>query len=312
MRATVVKGYKSVAGACGGLLGILFNARVDVAVEPESKAPLLSSLLTCQLRSVAVSVVDANGLVPFASVAVTGDNVQLGWKVPAAMLIPAWILFAPRLLPMLLAMWLLLPNRRTSGVLKFDVSIRSKDMNRRVWRWLLGGVLSSIAHSSLTGMLAAANAANGLETNAASSQLLLPPSECLSVAVQNRKLIMEGRTIFSTAQGPLTTEYTLRTGLRPYASDARPQLRNALLWENPELRLSLAETGWLAKLPKLWMPVLSECRIELPPAIDLRRADVSDLADAIIVAGATDCPLMAFDCLLINYGLTTDCQLINY
>ena len=60
------------------------------------------------------------------------------------------------------------------------------------------------------------------------------------------------------------------------------------------------------------MPVLSECRIELPPAIDLRRADVSDLADAIIVAGATDCPLIAFDCLLINYGLTTDCQLINY
>mmetsp|Transcript_35455 Transcript_35455/g.93057 ORF Transcript_35455/g.93057 Transcript_35455/m.93057 type:complete len:326 (-) Transcript_35455:234-1211(-) len=281
MRAPIERGYRYVAGACGGFLGILLNAKVDVNVVPESKAPLLSSLLTSRFQSISFSAVDANGLVPFSSAAITGNNVQLGWKFPAVMLIPAWVILAPRFLPLLLAMWMLLPSRPTSGVLKFDVSVRSKDMNRRIWRWLLGGVLSSIAHSSLPAMFAAAN---NLEP-AAAQAWELPPSECLSVAVQRSKLVMEGRTTFSTAQGPLTAQYTLRTGLRPLASDARPQLRNALLWENPELRVSLGEDGLLAKLPKLWVPVLSESGVELPPAIDLRRATISDAADAVIVAG---------------------------
>ena len=189
--------------------------------------------------------------------------------------------------------WLLLPLAG-AGALDFELFLRSTDLNRRgVWRWCLGAVLTSIARASLPGMLASLDyATQGAEG------FQLPPSECLSASVNRGKLVLDGRVRFLTESGPLVTDYTMRTGVSPqslsadsslplYTPDGSPLSGGSsmLLWDSPEIRLSLGEKGLVGMLPKLWVPVLSSTGLRLPPRVDLRRASVSDASDGLVVAG---------------------------
>ena len=131
------------------------------------------------------------------------------------------------------------------------------------------------------------------------AKVLLPAS---SPAVDGGKLVLEGRVRFESVQGPLQADYTLRMGVGVQRTaapgvvrrDGRPALRSAVLWENPELKLWEGE-GLLRMLPKLWVPVLSETGVQLPPCVDLQRASASDAAAGLVFSGVIDldAPLLA-------------------
>ena len=71
-------------------------------------------------------------------------------------------------------------------------------------------------------------------------------------------------------------------------ADGRPSLRSAILWDNPEMRLSLGDTGLMKFVPKLWVPVASASGVELPAGVDLQRASASDAADGLVFSGVVD------------------------
>ena len=99
-------------------------------------------------------------------------------------------------------------------------------------------------------------------------------------------------------------DYTLRTGVAAELVDAAtvtrppsplpfvpPSLRgqrSALVWLEPELRLSLG-VGLLSRLlPKLWMPVLSATCVLMPACVLLRRVGCSDAAGGVAADGTID------------------------
>ena len=297
--------YAALGNAYGGALSLLCGTRVTVDATapllPNGVLSALPALATGRLAQLSVSAEGAGGLIPFSSASLSGHGVQLGWKIPALLLIPGWTLLAPALLPLLLALWLALPSGPTSGSLSFDVLLRSVDLNRRranVWRWLLGLVLNGIAASSLPGLLSSASLAAGPSGSPAAAALQIPASECLSAAVEGGKLVLEGRARFAGAEpgAPLSVaDYTLRMGVAPQRANARDGVvradgrllvRSALLWENPEIKLSLGDTGFAKFLPKLWMPVMAATAVELPRSVDLMRASASDAADGLVFQGA--------------------------
>ena len=291
---------QSFSKAYGGILSILLGTDCEVraTAPPLSLPSAIASVATAKLSSLSVLAEDAGGVAPFGSASISGNDVQLGWKIPALLLIPVWLLLAPGLLPVLTAFWFLGPKGPTKGCLDFDLLLRSSDLNRRrnVWRWILSAVLNGIAASSLPGLLASINlaAASGQPAGAAGG-LQIPPSECLSAAVEGGKLVLDGRVRFATEVGGPRTEadYTLRMGVAPQRAntpgvlraDGRPMLRSALLWDNPEIKISLGEEGLARLLPKLWMPVMAATAVEMPPCVELTRASASDAAGGLVVQG---------------------------
>ena len=98
-------------------------------------------------------------------------------------------------------------------------------------------------------------------------------------------------------QGQPPLEYTLRTGVsaqrlargEPGLDGAPlPVDRSSLVWDEPELKLSLGETGLRGLLPKLWLPVAgaSLSRKHARPASGQR--GTARAADGPSLAGA--CP----------------------
>jgi hypothetical protein len=204
--------------------------------------------------------------------------------------------------------WLKAPNTG-AGVLEWDGFVSAEMLNRGLWRVMLGLVLDGIGRSSLPGILASAD-----------STARLPRSSCTGVSVaRGGKLVLDGRLesfeldvggggvldgsmprgqSSRVRQGPL--DYTLRLGLKPSLVQAdgtlverawtgEPQgrggLRSILVWDMPELKLSLGE-GFLAKLlPQLWVPVLSSSGVVLPRSVELERVSASDAGDGVTASG---------------------------
>ena len=249
-----------------------------------------------------MQVRDSSGraLLPVQGGSMIASDVELGWKAPALLLAPMWMLVSPPLLPLLLLAWLKLPNTGR-GQLEWDLYVDSISLNRGLWRFMLGLVLDGIGRSSLPAML---NSLDGGVGN-------LPRSLCtgVSVAKKGGKLVLDGQLQrFATRRldrsvqtgqelvmvGPL--DYTLRMGLRPgrvakdgtvvepdtWSARGRP---SCLVWDTPELQLSLGDSGLARLLPQLWVPVAASCCVALPRALELRRAVVSQAGDAVSAAG---------------------------
>lgn len=233
-----------------------------------------------------------------SSLTIEGESVQLGWKLPALLLAPLWyerapvwcssstvvlcgyhvhavgrLILAPRLLPLLLAAWLAAPSGPKGGLLFFDSLVHEEDLTRGAWPAVLSAVLTAITRASLPALLLElADAADG---TAAQDPLGLrsrvPSSECVGASVAGAKLVFEGRVNAVQGQPPLA--YTLRTGVSCRRSalgldgvTRLPSECSSLCWEEPELRLSLGETGLAGMLPKLWLH-LQRAQRKRPPSL---------------------------------------------
>ena len=134
-----------VVPAFARILGLLIGARVDVRVEPLATAPFgplgFGRLASVRLEAEAVPSGrgSAAAILPIQSASLSGEDVQLGWKLPALLLTPLWMVFSPRLLPVLLVIYLQAPNTG-AGSLRWEGFASAEDLNRGAWRWLLGRV----------------------------------------------------------------------------------------------------------------------------------------------------------------------------
>lgn len=183
------------------------------------------------------------------------------------------LILAPRLLPLLLAAWLAAPSGPKGGLLFFDSLVHEEDLTRGAWPAVLSAVLTAITRASLPALLLElADAADG---TAAQDPLGLrsrvPSSECVGASVAGAKLVFEGRVNAVQGQPPLA--YTLRTGVSCRRSalgldgvTRLPSECSSLCWEEPELRLSLGETGLAGMLPKLWLH-LQRAQRKRPPSL---------------------------------------------
>ena len=109
-----------------------------------------------------------------SSLTLEGENVQFGWKAPALLLAPFWLLIAPRLLPLLLAAWLAAPAGPTTGLLFFDALVRERDLARGAWPAVLSAVLTAITRASLPALLIElADSADGTVPQARSIRICL-------------------------------------------------------------------------------------------------------------------------------------------
>ena len=183
------------------------------------------------------------------------------------------LILAPRLLPLLLAAWLAAPSGPKGGLLFFDSLVHEEALTRGAWPAVLSAVLTAITRASLPALLLElADAADG---TAAQDPLGLrsrvPSSECVGASVAGAKLVFEGRVNAVQGQPPLA--YTLRTGVSCRRSalglDGVTRLASecsSLCWEEPELRLSLGETGLAGMLPKLWLHV-QRAQTKRPPSL---------------------------------------------
>lgn len=301
--------------AAARIIGLLIGSRVDVHVSaPKAPFAPLGFGTIDELRLTATASAEARrALLPLQSYSLTGRDVVLGWKAPALLLAPLWIIFArPTLLPVLLLAYLKLPNTGR-GELEFEGFASAAQLNAGLWRVLLGLVLDGIGRSSLPGLLASLNA-----DGTPGSTFALPRSVCTGVAVEKQKLILNGQlqkfemgrepllpgsvpgdaTPVVTELGPL--DYTLRMGLRPGTVerdgmvmddhggllDAANGRKSCLIWADPELRLSLGDNPLMRLLPQLWVPVAASCCVALPRQLRLRRATVSAAGDGVSVGGA--------------------------
>ena len=278
-----------VLGTYAKLLGLLVGGRVDVSI-PE-RAPIAARLGFAPLSSLELTATprDAPAPLPLESCFISGDNVVLGWKFPALLLAPLWLIVRPAYLPLLLILWFTLPGSG-SGALDFEFYLRADSLSRGVWRFMLGLVLDGIGRSSLPGLLATLND-DGTQTP-------LPRSQCTGVSVaRGGKLVLDGQLAGSPRlNGGAPIDYTLRMGMRAghverdgtvAAADAYTGgLRSCLTWDSPELKLSLGDGNPLVRLlPALWVPVLASCGVALPKAVRLRRAVVSEAGDGVSAAG---------------------------
>ena len=295
------------------VIGLLIGARVDVDVTPASPLARLGIGRIDNLRLAAVP--EDRRAVPFPMqvASVSGSDVTLGWKAPALLLAPFWAVFArPTLLPFLLLAWLYLPNSGR-GSLEWECYIRSGSLERGAWRWMLGLVLDGIGRSSLPGMLATINPDGSTNPYAR-----LPRSVCTGVSVaKGGKLVLNGQLQRFDLQtgtgapglgGPAAMgggppaarvealDYTLRMGVRAGSVESdgtvvdlsmrsAAGMKSCLLWDTPELQLSLGDGPLARLLPKLWVPVAASTGVVFPRGLELRTATVSEAGDGVSASG---------------------------
>jgi len=250
---------------------------------------------------------EGGGWLPVQSASIEGSDVVLGWKAPALLLAPLWIVTRPTLLPLLLLAWLRLPNNGR-GRLEWEGFVDSRSLNKGLWRFMLGRVLDVIGRASLPAMLATLNADG---TSSGPARL---SSECTGVSIgKGGKLVLDGRLQrFAVAQRPLSStspavvveevgplDYTLRMGLRPGSVEsdgtvidtaglggpAGAPLRSCLIYAQPELKLSLGSSPLLKLLPSLWVPVAMSSGVALPTSLALSTVSVSDAGDGVSARG---------------------------
>jgi len=279
-----------LARLAASVVALVLGGHVELTARPPTGAPPRAiAVSTCDEFS--LSVTDASRILPFESLTLEGRDVALGWKLPALLLAPLWLVFARRLVPMLLIVMLASPAR-SRGVLSFDTVVREHHLARGVWPAVMSAILSSITRASLPALLVEAAASDGVADPAsglAPASSRLPPSQCAGVSVAGSKLVFDGRVLVQGSNEPL--EYKLRTGVAiqraANALDGSPLPTDAdvLCWEDPEVRLSLGETGLAGMLPKVWVPVMSTTGVSLPPAVELRRAAVSEAVGGLVLNG---------------------------
>jgi len=268
------------------VLGLLTGADVTINMQPAEgvRLPLLLGSLESLNVDVSRDSTRTRAPLPIQASAV-GQQVQLGWKPPALLLAPVWLVLAPHLLLPLLLVWLVAPGYG-SGEIQWEAFVSAQDLTRGVWRWLLGRLLDAIGQISLPGILARLNA------DGSTNELVqLPRSTCTGVAIaQGGKLMLDGRSsqTFGAADAPQverSLEYTVRMGLSVGPIE---QGRSCLLWDTPELKISLGSGGWAKLLPKLWVPVAVTSGVLLPRSIALRRVTVSEAGDGVTCAGTLE------------------------
>ena len=93
MLLPLARGYAS-------LIGLLLGARVDLVVQPPTPSTALemaAALATGRIDQLSITATgnpEAWSLLPFGSFTLEGEALQLGWKIPALMCAPAWLLVA--------------------------------------------------------------------------------------------------------------------------------------------------------------------------------------------------------------------------
>ena len=282
--------YMVLLRGVSAALGLLLGAQVRLIARPSAMKP--QALLTGSCDQFSLTVSDGRRVLPMESFSVESRSpVQLGWKAPALLITPIWVLLAPHLLPVLMVVWLGFPGGPQSGALDFDALIRERDLNERrgAWPALLSAVLTAIARASLPALLLDHAEAPG---GAPRLGARVPSSECVGASVVGSKLVFEGRV---PVKGGEALEYTLRTGVSarrstelgvPEGTPAAGE-HSTVCWDEPELRLSLGETGLAGMLPKMWVPVAPQQAVPLPlpRCVYLTRAAVSEAAGGLRASG---------------------------
>mmetsp|Transcript_18657 Transcript_18657/g.56334 ORF Transcript_18657/g.56334 Transcript_18657/m.56334 type:complete len:269 (+) Transcript_18657:1-807(+) len=241
--------------ALAGVLSLLLGARVQLEATLPHVGPLAFplSVLTGRLASFSLCAREAGGPLPFETLSLEGEHLQLGWKLPALLGAPFWLFFVRERAPVIFLVMLLLvgPPGPKGGQLRFDFLVRESHLRAGAWPTILSVVLSTITRASLPALLV------GLQT--AETRRLLPDSECTGCSVVGKKLVMDGLVRLGAGRSPL--QYTLRTGVLPRRLNVAPDGTelpfpvSTLCWEEPELKLSLGSTGIAALVPPLWVPV---------------------------------------------------------
>lgn len=141
-----------VLGAVSRTCGWLLSANVELRAQAPQGATLLQ-LLTASLDEFSLSIVNAKRLLPFESFTLDGSNdLQFGWKLPALLAAPFWLLLARRLVPYLFLLLVFGPVGPRAGELSYDLLVREHDLNRGVWPRVLSWVLTTITSASLPGV----------------------------------------------------------------------------------------------------------------------------------------------------------------
>lgn len=276
-----------VLRSVASLLGLIIGGQVELALRPARRASGSPWFVTTRCDEFALTVTEARHLLPVESFSLEGERVQLGWKWPALLLAPLWLLLAPKLLPVLLCLWLTAPGGPKAGSLEFDAVVREADFGRGLWPAVWSDVLSTITRSSLPALLVDLAESGGSEQLSGLSSSI-PASQCAGASVVGSKLVFEGRL---PVRGQGSLEYTVRTGVKPRRSTVGldgallPAPHSTLCFEEPELRLSLGETGLRGMLPKMWVPIQSATGVKLPPSVWLRRAAVSEAVAGLSLSG---------------------------
>ena len=144
---------------------------------------------------------------------------------------------------------------------------------RGAWPIILSSMLTRITRASLPALLLSSLGADaGASPSTVSTpSTRLPASRCVGCSIDRSKLIMEGSALIKSdlltsnqataADGSLRYEYTLRTGMShertalssasglPLPAKLEGRMCSTLVWDNPELKLSLGETGLASLLP---------------------------------------------------------------
>jgi len=120
-----------IAGALGLLLGGRVAIDATLADGREFGAGPLGrplALITAQLASISIVATDARrGPLPFESLALEGENLQLGWKLPALLAAPFWLILLRQRAPLLIVLLVLLlagPPGPKGGELRFDLLVQ--------------------------------------------------------------------------------------------------------------------------------------------------------------------------------------------
>lgn len=276
-----------VLRSVASLVGLIIGGQVELALRPARRANQKPWFLTTRCDEFSLTVTEARHLLPVESFSLEGERVQLGWKWPALLLAPLWLLLAPKLLPVLLCLWLGAPGGPKAGTLEFDAVVRETDFGRGLWPAVWSDVLSTITRSSLPALLVELAETGGAEQLSGLGSSI-PASQCAGASVVGSKLVFEGRL---PVRGQDSLEYTVRTGVKPRRSTvgldgallAAPH--STLCFEEPELRLSLGDSGLRGMLPKMWVPIQSATGVKLPPSVWLRRAAVSEAVAGLSLSG---------------------------
>lgn len=222
-----------------------------------------------RLQSLRLEVGRVRRLLKLQSFAVSGGNLDLGYKPLLGLSLPFVMLLMPKLFfPILLAMlWLpghsadwsspKDPRRQERNLVEggahFTATFAPEDLNdSSLWRLMLSAALKEIVEYSIAGLVALPREVEGQFTSATSFSLQ-------AVDVADRSIVMS-----ATAHLPdeATFSFKLRTGV----TLADVEGSKCIFWDDPAIRVAPI---W--PLPEMWAPIGGFAGRRLPGWMQLER-----------------------------------------